>query len=156
VREQADLLDDVADAPAQLRQLARAGIHAVDQDPPGRRLDEPVDHLQRRRLAAPRRSDEHADLARRDVQGEIVDGARGGLAGGLARRGVIALGDVVELDDRGFAAGLGHRPRRLLQAARLRRVPTECRQYRIPVAAGAAVSAILSRPCASRASASTA
>ena len=32
---------------------------------PARRLDEPVDHLQRRRLAAPRRADEHADLARR-------------------------------------------------------------------------------------------
>ena len=41
---------------------------------------------------------------------EVVDGAGGRLAGGLAGRRVVALGDVVELDDRGLVAGLGHRP----------------------------------------------
>ncbi len=46
VREQADLLDHVADAPPKVGQLARPGIDAVDEDPPGRRLDQAVDHLQ--------------------------------------------------------------------------------------------------------------
>ena len=92
-----------------------AGVDAVDQDPAGRRLDQPVDHLQRRRLAAAGGADEDADLARRDLQREVVDRAGRGLARVLAGRRVIALRDVVELDDRGFATCLGHRPRRLLR-----------------------------------------
>jgi len=52
VGEQADLLDDVADGPSEVRELALGGILAVDEDPATRRLDEPVDHLEARRLAA--------------------------------------------------------------------------------------------------------
>ena len=52
VREQAGLLDHVADAAAQLDRVARLDVHAVEQDLAARRLDEPVDHLERRRLAA--------------------------------------------------------------------------------------------------------
>ena len=33
MREQADLLDDVADAPPELGQLAGRGVDAVDEDP---------------------------------------------------------------------------------------------------------------------------
>src|SRR4029079_8557405 len=63
MREEADLLDDVADAPPELRQLAGPGVDPVDEDPALGRLDEPVHHLERRRLAASRRAPEDADLA---------------------------------------------------------------------------------------------
>ena len=86
-----------------------AGVDAVDEDPAGRRLDEPVDHLERRRLAAAGRPDEAADLAGRDHQRQVVDGARRRRALVLAGRGVVALRDVVELDDRGLTRLLGHR-----------------------------------------------
>ena len=75
-----------------------------------------------------------------------------GLARALRGRRVVALGDVVELDDRGFAAGARSSARRLLRAARLRRQSAECRQYRIP-RSGVGDTA---RACASRRSASTA
>ena len=61
--QQADLLDDVADAAAQLDRVLRHDVAAADQDLAGRRLDQPVDHLERRRLAAARRADEDADRA---------------------------------------------------------------------------------------------
>ena len=66
VREETDLLDHVADPAAQLGEVAGGDVLAVDEDPAGRRLDEPVDHLQRRRLAAAGRADEDADLPGRD------------------------------------------------------------------------------------------
>ena len=37
------------------------------------RLDEPVDHLEAGRLAAAGRADQDADLARRNLEAEIVD-----------------------------------------------------------------------------------
>ena len=57
---------------------------------PGRQLDEPVDELHRRRLAAAGRADEAADLARRDRHREVVD--RRSCAAG------VPLGRVVEDD----------------------------------------------------------
>ena len=75
MREQSDLLDHVADAPAERRDVLGHHVHAVDQDLAAGRIDEAVDHLQRRRLAAARRADEDADLARRDRQRKVVDGA---------------------------------------------------------------------------------
>ena len=63
VREQPDLLDHVADVAAQLDRVGVGDVVAVEEDAARRRLDQPVDHLQRRRLAATRRADEHADLA---------------------------------------------------------------------------------------------
>jgi hypothetical protein len=53
-------------------------------------LDEPVDHLERRGLAAAGRADQHHDLAGGDLQGDPVDG-------GLRLAGV-PLGDAVEQD----------------------------------------------------------
>ncbi len=64
VREQPDLLDDVADPPPQLDRGQGGHVLAVDGDPAARRLDQAVDHLHRRRLAAAGRPDQDADLAR--------------------------------------------------------------------------------------------
>jgi hypothetical protein len=74
VREQAGTLDDVADVPAQLVRVLAGDVLLTDQDPTLGRLDQPVDHLHRRGLAAPRRSDEHHDLAGRDGHRDVVDG----------------------------------------------------------------------------------
>ncbi len=52
VREEPGLLDHVTHAPAQLDRVGVGDVVAVEEDPSRRRLDEPVDHLQRRRLAA--------------------------------------------------------------------------------------------------------
>src|SRR5690606_39239073 len=62
VREQADLLDDVADAAAERDRIDRRRITAVDGDRARTRLDETVDHLQRGGLAAARGAEEDADL----------------------------------------------------------------------------------------------
>jgi two-component system chemotaxis response regulator CheY len=70
VREEADLLDDVADAAPELVRRARADVDAVDLDRARRRLDEPVDHAQRGRLAAAGRTDEHDEVAARDLEVE--------------------------------------------------------------------------------------
>ena len=86
VREQARLLDDVADAAAELRHVPRRRVDAVEEDAAGGRLDQAVDHLEGRRLAAAGRPDEHADLPRRDREREVVDGARGARPGRPARR----------------------------------------------------------------------
>jgi hypothetical protein len=52
VREQADLLDDVADVQAQLDGVDGVDVAAVDVDGSGAGLDELVDHLHRGGLAA--------------------------------------------------------------------------------------------------------
>ena len=65
-----DLLDDVADAAAQLGGRALADVLSVDRDRAGGRFDEPVDHAQRRRLAAARRADQHHERPCRDVEVE--------------------------------------------------------------------------------------
>ena len=59
---------------AQLDRVGVGDVVAVEEDASRRRLDEPVDHLHRRRLAAPRRTDEDADLAVGDVERQLVDG----------------------------------------------------------------------------------
>ena len=122
VREQPDLLDDVADAPPQLDDVALGDVLAVDEDLAARRLDEPVDHLQARRLAAAGRPDEDADLAGGHGQAEVVDGA-----GGVLRARVVALRDVAELDGRRprGRSGLGRHGRRTVRhVARGRHAPT--------------------------------
>ena len=53
VRKQPDLLDDVADAAAQLDRIHPGDVVATELDPAGGRLDQPVDHLQGGGLAAP-------------------------------------------------------------------------------------------------------
>ena len=76
VREQPDLLDDVADAAAQLDRVDVRDVLAVELDPAGGRLDQPVDHPQRRRLAAAGRPDERDQLAAADVEVELAHGDR--------------------------------------------------------------------------------
>src|SRR5439155_25553225 len=51
--------------------LDRGDVLAVDQNLAAARLDEPVHHLQRRRLATAARPYEHADLARGHGQREV-------------------------------------------------------------------------------------
>ena len=98
VREQPDLLDDVADGSAQIRDLAPGDVLAPDQDPTARRLDQPVDHLETRGLAAARRPDEDTDLARGDFERQILNRTRN------ARSGVsVLLGDVVKRDGGAWA-----------------------------------------------------
>ena len=73
MREEPGVLDDVADAAPQLGGVHAAGVLAVEADRAARGLDHPVDHAQARRLAAPRRPDEHGDLAGGRREGEVVD-----------------------------------------------------------------------------------
>ena len=93
VREQPDLLDHVADAPPELDHVGRHHVGVADEDPARCRLDEPVDHLERGRLAAAGRPDEDAHRPGRDIEREVLDGP------GLARPGArVALRDVLEDD----------------------------------------------------------
>ena len=97
VGEEADLLDHVPDATAQLGRRARADADTVDQDVAVAQLDHAVHEPQGGRLAAARRTDEHADLTGGHGQREVVE--RGvGLA-------AVALGRVPELDRRGGRGG---------------------------------------------------
>ena len=92
MRKQARLLDDVANPPAERRDLFLEDGPSIDEDVAGRRLDEAVDHLERRRLATAGRPNQHADLPGGDGQRKIIDGARRPL-----RAGLVALGDVPQL-----------------------------------------------------------
>jgi hypothetical protein len=90
VREQPDLLDDVADLAAQGGRVALGDRAAAEQDVPVGDVDHPVDHPHRGGLAAPGRADEDADLAGRHLE-------RQGIDRGLGRAGV-ALGRRTELE----------------------------------------------------------
>ena len=92
MRKEPNLLDDVADAPPQFGHVLGQDIHAVQQDLARRRLDEPVDHLETRGLAAAGWSDENADGAGRDLERQVVHGTMRLLAV------AIALGDAAELE----------------------------------------------------------
>ncbi len=90
VREQTRLLDHVADPPPQLVERQGADVGALEPHGPARRLDEAVDHLQRRGLAAARRPDESDELAPRDREVETSDRRTGGAG--------IDLGQIFEPD----------------------------------------------------------
>ncbi len=92
VGEQADLLDDVADRAAQLDRVGIGRILAGDEDAAGGRLDDPVDHLERRRLAAAGRPQQDADLALAELEVDVVDGDE------RAAGRVEDLGEVFEAD----------------------------------------------------------
>jgi hypothetical protein len=96
VREQADVLDRVADVAPQLVDRAVVDAAAVDQDLAVGDLDHPVHQAHRGGLAAAGGADEHADLTGVHREAEVLD--RRLL---LAR---VALGHVPELERRG---GLG-------------------------------------------------
>src|SRR5262249_11053264 len=75
-----DLLDDIADAPAQLDRVGTGHVLVLDDDAARRRLDQAVDDAHGRGLAAARRPDQHAGRAVRYLEIEPVD-RRGWCAG---------------------------------------------------------------------------
>ena len=89
VREQADLLDHVADSAPQTDRVDAGHVLVVEVDAAAGRLDEPVHHLQGRGLPAAGRPDQHADLPFGHLEAQIGD--RDGAVGK-------ALGDGVEAD----------------------------------------------------------
>ena len=95
VRKKADVLDDIADRPAQRDRIPLGGVPATDQYSPLLRQRQPVDQPQHRGLARAAAPDEGDDLATPDVE-------RQRLEHGHARR--LDVGDAVELD-----RGGGHR-----------------------------------------------
>jgi hypothetical protein len=98
VREEPDVLDDVADAAAQLDRVDPRDVVLAQQDPPGGGLDDPVDHLHRRRLAAPGRADEHRQLPGGEGEVEL------GHPDSAVR---VRLADALEPDLLGAAEGCG-------------------------------------------------
>ena len=94
MREEPDLLDDVADAASQGGRLLAKHVLPIDEDGSAGRLDEPVDHLQRGRLARAAGADEDADLSGGDLERQLVDG----------QLSLVALGDVAELHRRAARA----------------------------------------------------
>jgi hypothetical protein len=68
VGEEADLLEDVADPPAELERIPLAGVAPPDRHMPAVRDDEAVDQLEERALARAAASDKRERLARRDIQ----------------------------------------------------------------------------------------
>ena len=95
VREQTDVLDHVADLASQLDHVQAPNAPPVDEDVALGHVDQAVDHLHRRGLAAAGRSDEDADLARGHNQRQIAHGSHP-----PAR---IAFRDIPENDLRGGA-----------------------------------------------------
>jgi hypothetical protein len=72
VREEAHLLDDVADGTAELDGIDSRDVAAVDEDPTGGRLDKAVDHAHGGGLAAAGGPDEDRQLAAHDVEGQLL------------------------------------------------------------------------------------
>ena len=77
MREQTGLLDHIADVPAQLGGRDACAILPIHPNAAGGRLDQPVDHLEQRRLAATRRPDQGNKRALLDRQAHIVHGGHG-------------------------------------------------------------------------------
>ena len=76
MREEPDLLDDIADPAAQLHRVDLRDVLAVDQDPARGRLDQPVHHHHRGRLAAAGRSDQRDEFPLAHLEGQPVDRGR--------------------------------------------------------------------------------
>src|SRR5665648_359787 len=92
VREQPDLLDDVADPATQPVGVDVGDVLTLEVDVPTGGLDHAVDESQGGALAAPGRADQDEDLALVHVQGEFLDGRYRGPR--------IDLGHAVEMDHR--------------------------------------------------------
>ena len=92
VRKKPDLLDHVADAAAQLDRVDGIGVAARDEDLAGGRRDEPVDHAQRRRLAATGRTEQHARFAFAHLEAHAVDGRHAPLRGRIDSCAAIRAG----------------------------------------------------------------
>ena len=96
VREEADLLDGVADVAPQLGRLALFDAATVEQDVAVGDVDHAVDHPHGGRLATAGGTDQHADLAGRQLERQAVDS-------GLVLAG-IALGRLPEFEGGGWRA----------------------------------------------------
>ena len=68
-------------------------VLSFEEDLAGRRLVEPGHEVQQRRLARTRSADERNELARRNLQGHVVDGRD------LLRPHVVHAGEVLNVDD---------------------------------------------------------
>jgi hypothetical protein len=71
--EQPRLLDHIPDATAQRSCRHRTHIDPVDQQAPGCRLVEAVDHFEQRRLAATGRSQQDDELTLFDLERDLID-----------------------------------------------------------------------------------
>ncbi len=76
IREQANLLNDVADIAAQRDGIEIGCVFAVNKNLAAGGRDQPVNHLQRGGLAAARRAEQHAHFAFRHVQVDVIDGVK--------------------------------------------------------------------------------
>ena len=74
VGEQTDLLDHVPDRTPQQMRLHGGGLATVDPDPPRRRFDDAVDHLEGGRLATTGGPDQGQDRSSGDLEAQIADG----------------------------------------------------------------------------------
>src|SRR4029077_17384752 len=75
MREEANLLNHIADAAAQFDGIARGDRLPVDQDGAGGWVDQSVDHTQERRLAGAGGPHQHADITRGHSEADVLDGA---------------------------------------------------------------------------------
>jgi hypothetical protein len=72
VGEEADFLEDVPDAPAELERIPLARIAPFDDDLPTVRDDQPVDQLEQRALTRAAPPDQRERLAGRDIKTETA------------------------------------------------------------------------------------
>ena len=74
VRKQSGPLKDIADPAAQFDGILAQDATAIDLNIAAGRLQQPVDHLQGRRLAASRRAQENESFAFRNLHRQIANG----------------------------------------------------------------------------------
>ena len=101
IGEQADLLNDIADMPAQIHLVLGGDVFAIQIDLPAGGLDEAVDHFQRGGLAAAGRADEHGHLTVRDLKAQIVQNLLG----------TVGQGDMFKLKQIGTSFALARQNR---------------------------------------------
>lgn len=102
-REQVEVLEDHADAPAQRHQRTRAeraDIDAIDEHAPAARPLQPVDGAQQARFAGAAAPDDAEDAACRDGEVDALQGVD------IAGRRAVRLADALECD--GAGRGRGH------------------------------------------------
>ena len=76
VREQTNLLDNVADVTAQRHRVHFVGVFAVNQDVAAARRNQAINHLQRRGFPAAGRAKQNAHFTFRYVEVDVVDGLK--------------------------------------------------------------------------------
>jgi hypothetical protein len=73
--KQTDALEHVSDPATQLVRRNGAGILSVDQHLSRGRLDQSIHHLERRRFAGPRSTQQHHELPLGDLQRQAINGS---------------------------------------------------------------------------------